>query len=149
MVEWTGRQGGWVGLGVWAGGRVGGWVGEQPSSSKTTARLNRKGSWSSTRSTNSQCGVQVLLELIATEPCWTGWGQRRQRWTIARGSGFAAKSSPQERHHSHSLKTCLRKHIIGALLPSMGEDWVPRDLAIPAASGGMPYQEDNEWTYWH
>eukprot|EP00439_Symbiodinium_sp_Y106_P079517 s1237_g18.t1 len=42
-----------------------------------------------------------------------------------------------------------QKHIIGALLPSMGEDWVPRDLAIPAASGGMPYQEDNEWTYWH
>ncbi|CAE7532980.1 unnamed protein product [Symbiodinium natans] len=42
-----------------------------------------------------------------------------------------------------------QKHIIGALLPSMGKDWVPRDLAVSAATDSVPYQEDNEWTYWH
>ncbi|CAE7274300.1 unnamed protein product [Symbiodinium pilosum] len=42
-----------------------------------------------------------------------------------------------------------QKHIIGALLPSMGKDWVPRDLAVSVPTDGLPYQEENEWTYWH
>ena len=44
----------------------------------------------------------------------------------------------------------VRKHIMGALLPQMGNDWVPRGLSIQAIqTSELPYQEEDEFTYWH
>lgn len=43
-----------------------------------------------------------------------------------------------------------QKHIMGALLPQMGNDWVPRGLSIQAIqTSELPYQEEDEFTYWH
>ena len=44
-----------------------------------------------------------------------------------------------------------RKHIMGALLPQMGNDWIPRGLAIQPVTDlpDLPYQEDDDFNYWH
>ncbi|CAK9055102.1 unnamed protein product [Durusdinium trenchii] len=39
-------------------------------------------------------------------------------------------------------------HIMGALLPCMGNDWIPRGLAN-GSTLELPYQKDDEWNYWH
>ena len=36
---------------------------------------------------------------------------------------------------------------MGALLPQMGNDWVPRGLVVQPAD--LPYQQDDDFTYWH
>jgi len=44
-----------------------------------------------------------------------------------------------------------QKHIMGALLPQMGNDWIPRGLAIQPVTDlpDLPYQEDDDFNYWH
>lgn len=50
-----------------------------------------------------------------------------------------------------NLRLCPRKHIMGALLPQMGNDWIPRGLAIQPVTDlpDLPYQEDDDFNYWH
>jgi hypothetical protein len=57
---------------------------------------------------------------------------------------------PEKVENDHLNLSDLRKHIMGALLPQMGNDWVPRGLSIQAIqTSELPYQEEDEFTYWH